>query len=250
LFLAKGPREAAYAIREYNISPENVVVVGQPRIDKQVTFSSTNSPSFSRSALGLSQGRRRYIGYDPNASLRGFQSSIEQYQTLATLIRIAQRESDVLIVVKPHPSYSIEHLHSEIVAVHLRNVVVLARNSPVEHFLNACDVIITKYSALILESALMQRPAVSVLFDGEDRFKVYGDLPEIARTPQELEALLQQIVTDDDAFVTWRRLRLAHQQAVLPEFLHRSHRDPAEASAEAILQHLDVVGDKTNEPAC
>ncbi|MEI8088784.1 MAG: CDP-glycerol glycerophosphotransferase family protein [Opitutaceae bacterium] len=236
-FLAAGPHEARIARQNYGLSGAQVEIVGQARYAGYAEFASEHTAAASRRELGLPPGRR-YIGFDPSGALRGYQSKREQADITAALLRAARHNPGLVIVVKPHPSYPITDLQSLLAAIAQPNVVILDRAAPLKHFLNAVDAIVTKYSSLILEAALMQRAAIAALFDGDDRFKAFGDMPAVVRTPAELEALLRQL-GDDAAFASWRANRLAKCSHLLPEFYYQTDQPAAEISAETICRWLE-----------
>jgi hypothetical protein len=238
LFLAKGPHEACHAARDYALSPDQIKLVGQARFDGYAEFLTHTPTEVSRRRLNLPVAGLRYIGFDPNGVLRGLLTAREQIETTSAILRAVRGRSGVVVVIKPHPGYPVDHLKPLIAASGCENVVVLPRRSPVEHFLNAVDVIVTKFSTLILDAALMKRPAISVLLDGEDRFKMFGDMPAIVRSPLELEELLVEL-GDDAVYAKWRGHRLAKCEQLLPDFYYQTDRPAVEIAAEALCQRLE-----------
>ena len=238
-FLAKGPREVALAAHDYALPLAEIAIAGQGRFGR-VRSGEGPTPADSRKLLGLPSEARRYVGFDPNGALRGYLSRREQTEMMATVLEFASRHPAVVVVVKPHPSYPIEHLEPMLKTAALPNVRVLHRRAPFAHFLNAVDLAITKYSTLILEAALAGRVAVSALFDGEERFKIYGDLPVVVRSPHELGELLEMIAGDDRAFDHWRDQVLVHQADRLKDFYTSSVEDPAATAAALLVSRLTL----------
>lgn len=237
LFFAKGPAETRHAVHDYALAPAQIVLTGQARFARTAESAAAPTPAFSRQLLGLPLDGQRYIGFDPNGALRGCLTVREQTDMTTALLQAAHRHPRFILVVKPHPSYPIDHLAPLLAEAALPNVHVLSRRAPVAHFINAVDLIVTKYSTLMLEAALAARAPVSALFDGEDRFKIYGDLPEIVRSPGELESLLERL-SDDAVFPAWREAQLERHRRLLPQYYHQTDRLPAEIAADALCERL------------
>lgn len=245
LFLATGPHEAQIAQQNYGLTGTQLEIVGQARYTGYEEFGAQHTATESRRLLKIPSGRR-YIGFDPNATLRGYQSMREQAEITAALLRATQHDPGLIVVVKPHPAYPITRLQPLLAAIAGPNVVILDRTAPLKHFLNSVDAVVTKYSTLILEAALMRRGAIAALFDGDDRFKVFGDLADIARTPIELENLIASF-GNDAAFANWRETRLAICAKLLPDYYYREGRAAAEVAAKAIRSRI-VGREPGNDP--
>jgi CDP-glycerol glycerophosphotransferase (TagB/SpsB family) len=110
----------------------------------------------------------------------------------------------------------------------------------VEHFLNSVDLIITKYSTLILEAAILGRCAIAAIFDGEDRFKVFSDLLVLVKSGVELENLLIQLASDSKTFEIWKRDQLSRHKELLPKFYCNKPNSPAALAADAIIKRLQI----------
>jgi CDP-glycerol glycerophosphotransferase (TagB/SpsB family) len=237
LFLAKGPNETRHAAHDYALIPSRIVITGQGRFSPPTSTGAAPTQAESRRYLGLPTDGQRYIGFDPNGALRGYYSVREQTEMTVALLCIARRHPRFIVVVKPHPSYPIDHLTPLLAEAALANVYVMPRRSPVNHFLNAVELVVTKFSTLMLEAALADRVAVSALFDGEDRFKIYGDLPKIVRSPCELESLLDRL-SDERFFEFWHNEQLERQKALLPGFYYQTDRPSVELAADAVVRCL------------
>jgi len=245
LFFAKGQHEAALASQEYSLDADRVVIVGQARFEALLDIAANFSRAASRARIGLPERGSLYVAYDPNANLRGLQSELEQYQAAAVLLRVATRNPNVIIAIKPHPSYPIAKLAATLANARLANVVLLPAEISAAHFLNSCDVFITKYSTLILESALIERPTISVLFDNNEHFKVYGDIPVPVHSEEEFESLLTVISASDEEFAKWRDFRVAKQNNELPVYYFRGPRGPSETAIDALLELIRSESDRS-----
>lgn len=236
-FLAAGVADARRASKVYCLAADQVEVVGHARFSRHVEFSAATSVAASRRELQFPPGGGLYVGCDPGGVVRGYMSLREQLDMTTALVNAAIRTPGIIIVIKPHPSYTIEYLLPLLSEAPPGRIVVLPRFASVQHFLNAVDVIVTKYSTLILEASLMSRPSIAALFDGEPRFQVFGDIPFVTRSGSELEALVI-LLASKDAFTAWRSERLATAARLLPEFYFASSRPPALLAAEALLRRL------------
>lgn len=238
VFLAKGPREAALAMREYGLRADQIDVVGQPRFSGYEEFADTNTAEVSRRELGLPHDARLYVGFDPGGAVRGYLSAREQADMTEALIRAARREPRLLLVVKPHPSHSTDHLRPLLAEAAPGSLLVLDRSASLRHFLNAVDVVVTKYSTLILEAALMRRASISALLDNEPRFQIYGDIAAVVHTGQQLEDLMVSLGADAAAFSAWRAEQLVRHQTYMPEHYSRNDIAPAERAAAVLERRL------------
>jgi hypothetical protein len=187
--------------------------------------------------LGIPAGGNLYIGLDPNGAVRGHMSYREQMEIINSLLDTAREEPGVVLAIKPHPSYGIEHLLPLIGSRRLRNVVVLPKNTPVDHFLNSIDVLVTKISTLILEAALMRRFPIAAILDGEERFKIFGDLPEVIRSKTALKELIIRLASDKAYLRGWMQEQKSRQSALLPHF-YSARTNSASVSADKIIEHL------------
>jgi hypothetical protein len=237
LFLAKSHFEAGLAEQRYGMSKSQIEVVGQARFAHLGSFAAENPVEKSRGQLGLPLDGNLYVGIDPGGALRGYQTYREQMELLDSVLSAVQDAFGLVIAIKPHPSHSIEHLMPLIKSYNCKSVVVLSKTAPVEHFLNAIDVFVTKFSTLILEAALLGRCAISAIFDQEDRFKVFGDLPALVESGIELKDLLIQLSSDEKTFENWKSEQLSRQEELLSKY-YSSVDNPSSAAAERIVRDL------------
>jgi hypothetical protein len=241
LFFAKGPQEVPLAAEAYGLTADQIPVVGFARLPDYAAFAARNSPRASRERLGLPTHARRYLGFDPNALLPGYQSATEQRAMLEALLSIAETNSDIVVVLKPHPSYAIPHLLP--LLSDRDNVFVLDRGASLADFLNAIDLLVAKYSTLILEAAVLGRPTIAALLDGDRQFAVYGELPEYAFSVASLRRDLTELATNDTIFAAWRERRLQQAQRELPVLLHRGAEPPATLAAAALARSIQIRHD-------
>ena len=80
------------------------------------------------------------------------------------------------------------------------------------HALNAADLLITKFSTIALEAMLFKRPVVSILLDGEERFRIYGDAVERANSLEALNEILTMMVSDASRRAAWVENQMKNQE--------------------------------------
>ena len=214
-FLAKDRREAEQVSRDYELPLTSVEIVGQARFAEHRSFAASISPAASRAAMAVPPDRTLYVGFDPNCALRGYQSAREQSAITKALLDAVRQAPGLFIVVKPHPAYPIDHLMPQLAASLPANVTVLRRNSSLLEFLNGIDVFVSKYSILLLEAALLDKVSIATIFDGEDRFRVFGSMVETVTSGPALTALLAGLANDPDRLEQWRKHRLTQQAEIL-----------------------------------
>lgn len=237
VFLAKGAREAEVAMTSYGLTAAQIELAGSGRFDSLLEYAKKVSVSESRRKLGLPTFGIRFVGFDPNGALRGFQSVREQVEMTYAILDAARLHPDLVVVVKAHPSYPISHLRPIFKAAALANVIVIPNRAAVLDFLNSVDIVVTKYSTLLLEAALIDRIAVSALFDGEKRFDLFAGMSTLVYSGDELRNLLAN-TSDEVEFTNWRRGRIEQQRRALPRHYFQAHRPAAEHSAAAVIGRL------------
>ena len=239
LFLAKDAGEAAHVARDYQRTPAQIELVGQIRLAGHREFADTTPPATSRRNLGLpDRPQAFYVGFDPNCALRGYQSAREQAEITQALLAATAKSPDLVVVVKPHPAYPIDHLAPLFAASRDGRVVVLAHDAPLSHFLNAVDLVVSKYSVILLEAALMRRVALAVIADGDMRFRVFGELTPVMQDLKALSELLVQLASSPAYRDTWIAERQRLQEDCLQRnYLPQAGSSPAARAATAIIAH-------------
>ena len=235
-FLAKDRREAEQISNEYKLPRTSIEIVGHARFAEHQSYAESTSAAASRVAMAVPLERTLYVGYDPNGALRGYQSAREQSAILQALLDAALQAPSLFILIKPHPSYAINHLMPKLSSFIPAHVGVLRRNSSVLEFLNGIDVLVSKYSILLLEAALMDKASIAAIFDGEDRFRVFGSMVETVTSSSALTALLVGLANNPKRLEKWREHRLAKQAEILASnYPMLSGHNTAARSAEALL---------------
>ena len=235
LFLAKSPDECRLAAVQYGLSLDCTVVTGSPRFNDYPVFADTHDAQASRVLLGVPEGFVRYVGFDLSGHLRGFLSQREQFELLQSMLAVADAHPDTMVVVKHHPGFpvtKVRHLLDEPVR---KNVVLLPRVSSAAHFLNGVDLLVTKFSTLMLEASLLGKPVVSILLDREDNFRILGDIPETFQSTREFAVFMERILRSPDEFESWRSERLRMLKERLPQYYARAKEESSDIAASAVL---------------
>jgi len=241
LFLAKSAAESDIVKHAYQIGDSRIAVVGQPRWTDATAFESHHSRTESRRRFNAPLDGAFYVGVDLGGTARGYRSRREQVDQLVAVLEAARSAPSMIVLLKPHPGHSFDHLMPYVKEAQARQVVVLPKASAVDHFLNAIDVVVTKYSTLLLEAALWKRCGIAALFDGEERFRVFGDLAAVAPSPADLRELLARIARDADFRRCWIAARLKAQAAELPRYYTQAPGEAAAVAAEAVIRHIDLA---------
>lgn len=235
LFLAKNRDEAAQFCADYRRPALHTAVIGPIRLAGHRQFADETTPRQSRSALGLADAPGAlWVGFDPNCALRGYQSAREQVAITESLLAALRAAPLLHLVVKPHPAYPIDHLLPLFQDAPTR-IVLLPARAPLNHFLNAIDLLVSKYSTLLLEAALMRRIAVPIIPGGDARFRVFGDLAPLVSDLSVLTTLLTQLASNPEQRDAWHATRLAEQERYLAENGYLAARDLPAARAAAVL---------------
>ncbi len=240
LFFCKGQHEKNICIAERGLSNDKTVIVGHPRFDcaRKITLDD-QSVYAAREALGLPLGCVVYVAVDPGCNLIGYQTVSEQIGRISSICELAKCFASICFVVKPHPSYAIPHLMPLIEKTKLKNVIVLDGSVSANALLVAVDIVISKYSTILLEAVLMGRPTISVLFDGDIRFKVFGDMPEVFLRREDFVGHMKNILSDQNSLKNWIASRLCHQSKYLQgEFYLDCGETSSDRAAKQLVQMI------------
>ena len=203
LFLASGSRHAAY-LKRNGFSERRIVSVGMSRYDRLRAFRDAHSPSSSRQLLGIPATYSFHVLLDAGVVMRGYCSRQEQIEALEVVLQFAKDHPAVAALIKPHPSHHHGMLDDLIDSYALENVFRISKNSLPYHAINAADVVLTKYSTIGLEAMLFERPVISLILDGEERFKIFDHAAAYVMSSRECAQLLAKLARDRACFETWR----------------------------------------------
>jgi hypothetical protein len=238
LLLAAGESQRQY-FEKFGVPPERIVSVGLSRYEHLAKFRQDYSPSQSRAYLNIDQKFQHYFLYDSQAALRGYTTCQEQSKVTKALLIFAREHPSVALMIKPHPSHRPGWLEALIDYFSLPNVFLIDKNMLPYHALNAADLLITKFSTIALEAMLFKKPVVSILLDGEARFRIYGEAVVRADDLEALNEILTMIVSDASRRTAWVENQIKHQEIFLKNYFGNNISESAELGAEALEKFLN-----------
>jgi hypothetical protein len=232
-FLVAGDNQKEF-LEKHGVPSDRIMPVGLSRYDHLPSFREDFSPSQSRAYLNVPADYQYYILFDSSYMLRGYITIREQSLVTTSLLKFAQEHPYVALLIKPHPAHCSEWLECLIDYYSLPNVFLTNKNMLPYHALNAADLLITKFSTIGLEAMLFKKPVVSILLDGEERFRMYGDAVEPVNTVEDLNRLLSMLVSDTGRRADWEENQKKKQARFLKGYFGDSIANSAQRGAEAL----------------
>jgi len=240
LFLAAGKLQEVY-LKEIGVTSDRIELTGMARYDCLSDFKKTYHREDSLNHLKIPLDLSYYITYDPNAILRGFQSAPEQVQVADTLLNFAKNNPSAGLIIKPHPLHSVGILEDMVAEYSLNNVFIVDKDMQPYHALNAADVLITKFSTIGYEAMFFKCPVISIILDGDDKFKTFGEAAEYIMDSKVLNELLSLLVKNADFRNAWRTQQIKRQKAFIKDFRFESEFSSALLGTKAIDRHIKKV---------
>ncbi|MFZ2784347.1 MAG: CDP-glycerol glycerophosphotransferase family protein [Sediminibacterium sp.] len=237
LYLVGGRYQLTFNVEKLGIPEEKNAVVGQARYDSIRQFQIETSKSESLKKLGVPDIFELYILFDYSNALRGYISASEIHILFNKLLDFANQNKNVALLVKPHPNANLAAVKSYSLPA---NAFLLDKHSLPYHGLNACDVFITKYSTVGFESMLLNRPVISVILDGENSWRVFGNAAEYMNNIDDLEKLLDRFLNSKKEFLRWEALAQERQENFINDVFGRSKEQSSVLTARAISCKLDL----------
>lgn len=233
LGLAWGERHKAY-LERLQIPLDNIVCVGKDSLDNIEVFMERYTSEESQCHLNIPQKYSFYILYDASVVSRGYMGPREAYSTAKYLLNFARKHPSVALIIKPHPASHDDWIKSMLNTFQLKNAFLISKNKLPFHSLNACDILITKFSTLGLEAMHFSRPIISVLLDREDGWKIYEDAAEYVYTTDDLYGLLERLLNDKTFRERWTEEHIRKQENFLCRDVIQTTRKASDLGAEAI----------------
>jgi hypothetical protein len=237
-FLAAGDKQKQY-LEKLGVPSQRIVKVGSSRFDHLGAFQKAHSPSQSRAYLNIPQSFKYYILFDSNADSRGHLSVQEQSLVTNALGNFVREHPSVALMVKPHPVHRPGWLEALIDYFALPNVFLIDKDMVPYHALNAADLLITKLSTVALEAMLFKKPVISILLDGEERFRIFGDAVERANSLEALNKILTMLVSDAVRRADWVEKQLKNQEIFCNDYFGQNVSESAKIGAAALDKFLD-----------
>jgi len=156
----------------------------------------------------ISKNYKYYVLYDFGSPLFGYVSLGGILSTLYMLVDFIQKNQDICLIVKPHPSADISVINSIKNNIDLENCIFLKREANVNYALVLSDIVITKYSTIGIEAMKCNSLVVSYQYDGSETFKVYGENGNYVYSLLDLENELKKIVAN----IEYKNIQLKKQK--------------------------------------
>lgn len=233
LLLAAGDNQAGY-LKMNGVPAERIVSVGISRYDYLEDFQKEYSPGQSRDFLNIPHEFQYHILCDPNYTLRGFLTLQEQTLVTEALLNFARDNKSVAVLIKPHPAHHPGWLEDLIAYFALPNVFLIDKNMLPYHALNVADLLITKCSTIALEAMLFKKPVISILLDGGERFRIYGDAVARANSVGSFIEILTMVVKDGNWRKRWIERQMVHQAEFLEHYFCCRMGNASQLAAEVI----------------
>lgn len=195
--------EKKYMIEDMSISEKNIFIMGAGRFKSHFENLNYFTKENSKREIGIYKEYEIYILLDISPTLLGYYSSEELYFTLNTLTLFAKKNKNIALMIKPNYSFDLS-IFSNFFDNNTDNIYLIKRISLPDHALNLADLFITKYSTMGMECMIYDTQVVSILFDKDKSFKVYGDAAKYIYKKEDLDSFLEKRLTSKDNFIQWK----------------------------------------------
>ncbi len=216
-----------------SFSEEKVVVVGKARYEHLASFKENNN-KLELPTLFSGKEVSRCIFYDPGAILRGYQSPAEYVELTNGLLKFVQENPEVGLIIKPHPAGSTEVLKKIVLDFGCENVYLTDKKDLPYKYINLSDVVVTKFSTIGIEAMLLDVPVISVILDGEEKFKMYEEAVEYIYSIDALKTLLHSVFKCNERYNDWRVDQIKRQHGFLQRYFYCSQCQPSILTAKKI----------------
>ena len=226
---------------EQNGIPSNkIVTIGQVSWEKYSDLQKNFTQNQSSSYLQIPSNYSNYILYDSGAILRGYLAVQEQVETTTFLLDFAKEHPSVALVIKPHPNHKQGMLESLIDTYSLENVFIIDKKISLFHCINATDFLITKWSTSGIEAMYLKKPVVSIILDGENKFRIYADAAEYVNNIEELNKFVTPLMNDNNYRLQWTaNLNDKATQFLSENFYEAPQLSSSELGADAIINFIE-----------
>lgn len=238
IFLAEGDKQVE-SLKKLGVPARRIVTVGLSRYDNIPAFRKEYSPSQSKTFLNIPQVYKYYILFDSNADLRGYITIQEQSIVTMALLNFVREHPSLALMIKPHPVHNRGWLEDLVNCFSLPNVYLINKNMLPYHGLNAADLVITKFSTIAVEAMLFEKPVISILLDGEERFRIYGDAVERANSLEALNKFLTIMISDAGKRTELVKNQIKNQEHFLNNFFRNNIFESAKIGSAALDKFLN-----------
>lgn len=143
-------------LEHHGLNRSRITVTGQPRYDVLVALSRGSSREETRRRLGLQPGAAYAM-----VATQPLQSPAYAREVIASLLRVPA----LRIMLRPHPSQDHAAL-SAVAAGFPAERVSFHDQGSVFDLLVACDLVVTQFSTVAIEAAIVGRPVITANFSG------------------------------------------------------------------------------------
>lgn len=243
LFLASGQLQKDLVRKNLRIPLSKIAVVGQSRYDHLLEFKARSSREKSLQSLGIGAEFAHYLFFDSGMILRGFMSASEQLQTLEALLVFASTHKDVALLIKPHPGHHPGQLEDLVRHFGLENCLLIDKNVSPYPGLEIADLLVTKFSTLGLEAMFFKTGVLSLILDGDRRWKCFGEAAEYFFDLNTCLDFLERFCSDPAFKKDWLKTQWDKQRSFLQQMLGPGQepggaQPMAQAQAEAIIRAI------------
>ena len=219
----------------FDIDPDILYNVGLPRMDKL--------------REGQEEARRQF--YETYPQLKGkkiilYAPTFRKGQALdpKELVRAFRFDGSCVLIIKRHPN--------QLLVVDNLAPALTCPGMPTSTVLSVCDCVITDYSAITIEAALLGKPVYFYLFDYEDyldhnglNVKLFDEFPDcVFRDPEKLVAAIDKGEYDTDNYRRFCRRYLPDLtgRATADLIIDCMERDKHDAISEHIARQNQIDG--------
>jgi hypothetical protein len=156
-------------------SAKRVLIIPELNIIKSMDMLKIKySQKDSLEIIGIDKKYDQYIFIDINVRIRGYIHIQEIESFIFNTKKLAEIFNNYAFIIKPHPSFKeLSYLESKLYNV--ENIYIYSPNETIFHHLNASTIVITKQSTIGFEANYLGKVLVSLILDGEENWKVFGD---------------------------------------------------------------------------
>jgi hypothetical protein len=222
------------------ISPDNVIVTGQPRFDSAVSQNGEKDTLIRQ--LESTRGKKIVLYLPDHAAGHKLKSYSSHLEAVTTVVTSCRQLPEALLVVKPHHGQSSESYKS--IVEGLGYSALIYNGSNLHDLIRASDVVITGISTSGLETLALDKPLIIMsLRAGSGYFpRGFEYIPYVSsgvalgvHHPEELPAAIRSALHDSD---TREKLRSNTSQFL---YHHVYHLD-GKASERVANLILDMAG--------
>jgi UDP-N-acetylglucosamine 2-epimerase len=192
-------------VRE-GVDPSRIVQTGQPRFDGLCAHRSRAAVTAARSELGL----QRDATYALFAAQPG-----QTPEFLRRVVDAILAADGVKVLLRPHPSQPLDAFSG--FGETGSEQVVLVPRPPVQRLLAASDIVVTEYSTVGAEAAILGIPVVSALLGVRIRsLGPYEELWDVVRDADELTRRVRELISEHVRPGSYERRRAVAERFVGP----------------------------------